>query len=395
MSSIKKLLIVTKEYKCSQNLKVGGTGVFYKNLCEEFAKNGISPHVFLISKKKFDLIENGVTIHSIKDIFKGNPFLEIIRSLTGKIAFLENLHFKIYLFEKKLIKNKIQNYINKNHHDFDIAETHDFDGLALSIPENLTSVIRCHGSWSVLERYFGYKKVHKGRIFCEQVAMQKAKNVIAISEYNRRINKELFGINDAELIYNGIDENFYKPILNSEIIPQSIFYFGNVSYEKGADTIIEHFVKIKKKYPKSTLHFVGNPNGYEKHIPQIISELYVRNSIVFHGSKNNHEMVELLSKADVVCFPSKGENFSLSLLEVMALQKPVICSEIDSFTEIIKDSENGMIAYGDNFYKKIDLLFESFALKNTIATNARETVKQNFTINKLIAKTLYYYKKIK
>ena len=106
-------------------------------------------------------------------------------------------------------------------------------------------------------------------------------------------------------------------------------------------------------------------------------------------------MVELLSKADVVCFPSKGENFSLSLLEVMALQKPVICSEIDSFTEIIKDSENGMIAYGDNFYKKIDLLFESFALKNTIATNARETVKQNFTINKLIAKTLYYYKKIK
>lgn len=394
MKEIKSILIVTREYKCSQGPKVGGTGVFYKNLSAELVKRGISVHVFLISKYAFTAEEDGVKITSIKDIFKANPVLELTRSFTGKIKALEQIHFSTYISEKKKISNTISAWIEKNNLHFDIAETHDFDGLALAIPEHIPYVIRCHGSWSVLEKYFGYKKVHKGRIFCEQQAFKKSKNIITISKYNETINKSLFAIKDPKLIYNGIDEKFYKPLHNAEIIPQSVFYLGNVSFEKGADTLINAFIKLKQNYPQSSLHFIGNPNHYPAYVSENIQDPETRTSIHFHGNKSGSEVVQLISQAEVVCFPSKGENFSLSLLEVMAMQKPVICSAIDSFKEIIEEPVNGLIAAEENFHEKIGLIFEDGDLKDRLALNARKLIEVKFGIDKMVDETLRYYQEI-
>ncbi|AZA48280.1 glycosyltransferase family 1 protein [Chryseobacterium carnipullorum] len=394
MKEIKNVLIVTREYKSSRTPKVGGTGVFYKNLCTELVKRGISVHVFLISKYTFDLEEDGVNIHSIKDIFKANPLLELVRSFTGKVKTLEKIHFKTYLSEKRIISDTIHTWIKKNNLHFDVAETHDFDGLALSIPKGIPYVIRCHGSWSVLEKYFGYKKVHQGRIFCEQEAFKNSGNIITISRYNETINKNLFGIKNSKLIYNGIDEKFYKPEDKPEMIPHSVFYLGNVSYEKGAETLISSFIKLKKDHPEASLHFIGNANHYPEYITEHIEDTKTRNSVHFYGNKSAAEIVQLISKAEVVCFPSKGENFSLSLLEVMAMQKPVICSSIDSFKEIIEEPVNGLIAEEENFHEKISLIFKDKDLRNRLSLNARKLVELQFGIDKMVDETIRYYQEI-
>ena len=394
MKEIKNVLIVTREYKSSRTPKVGGTGVFYKNLCTELVKRGISVHVFLISKYVFDIEEDGVKIHSIKDIFKANPLLELVRSFTGKLKILEQIHFKTYLSEKKNISDQIDAWIRKNSLHFDIAETHDFDGLALSIPKEIPYVIRCHGSWSVLEKYFGYKKVHKGRIFCEKEAFKNSENFITISRYNETINKSLFGIKDPKLIYNGIDETFYKPAENAEIIPESVFFLGNVSFEKGAETLISSFIKLKKNHPQASLHFIGKPNHYPDYITENIHDMEIRNSVHFYGNKPGTEIVELIGKAEVVCFPSKGENFSLSLLEVMAMQKPVVCSAIDSFKEIIEEPVNGLIAEEENFHEKISLIFKDNDLRNRISVNARKLIESKFGIDMMVDETISYYTEI-
>lgn len=394
MKEIKNVLIVTREYQSSRTPKVGGTGVFYKNLCAELVKRGISVHVFLISKYTFDIEEDGVKIHSVKDIFKANPLLELLRSFTGKVKAFEQIHFKTYLSEKKIISDTISGWIKKNNLHFDIAETHDFDGLALSIPKTIPYVIRCHGSWSVLEKYFGYKKVHKGRIFCEKAAFKESKNIITISKYNETINKDLFDIKNPRLIYNGIDEKFYKPEEDAEIIPKSVFSLGNVSFEKGAETLINSFIQLKKNHPESSLHFIGTPNHYPAYITEHIPDNETRNSIHFYGNKPGPEIVQLISKAEVVCFPSKGENFSLSLLEVMAMQKPVVCSSIDSFKEIIQEPVNGLIAEEGTFHEKISLIFEDDDLRNRISLNARKLIETRFGIDKMVDETIRYYQEM-
>lgn len=391
---LKNILIVTKEYHCSLNENVGGTGVFYKNLCEEFAKRGLQPYVFLIGRKNFDIIEKGVTIHSVRDVFKSNFLLETARSLSGKISLLEQFHLKIYLKEKKIIQKKINSWIRKNSLHFEIAETHDWDGLALAIPEYIKSVIRCHGSWTVLKKYFGYEKVQPGRIFCEKKAIENFKNIITISKFNEKINRELFDLGHTKLIYNGIDVKFFKREASADQIEKSVFYLGNVSAEKGADVLLGNFIKIKEKFADATLHFVGKSNDFPEKVANEFSDLNFQKSVIFHGKKSQTEIVQLLSMAEVICFPSKGENFSLSLLEAMALKKPVICSDIPSFTEIILDKQNGMIACGNDFSTKVSEVFNDAELAEKIAENARKTVENHFTIDKMTNETINFYQTV-
>ncbi|KQR93861.1 hypothetical protein ASG01_08360 [Chryseobacterium sp. Leaf180] len=392
---VQNILIVTKEYHCSLNENVGGTGIFYKNLCEELAKRGFKPYVFLISRKNFELTENGVSIYSVKDIFKSKFLMETMRSLTGKISLIKDFSFKIYLLEKKIIQKKIRRWMTENALHFDVAETHDWDGLALAIPQNIKSVIRCHGSWTVLKKYFGYGKVKEGRIFCEKIAIENCKNIITISKFNEKINRELFDLGKTKLIYNGIDETVFNPDLKTEKISKSVFYLGNVSREKGADTLLENFIKIKDKFNDATLHFIGNSNDFPAKVSEINTNPKFRSSVIFHGKKSRSEIASLLSQAEVICFPSKGENFSLSLLESMAMRKPIVCSDIPSFTEIIKDYENGLIAFGNDFAEKVSVIFNDIELAEKISNSARKTVEDHFTLHRMIDETVNFYNTIK
>jgi len=76
------------------------------------------------------------------------------------------------------------------------------------------------------------------------------------------------------------------------------------------------------------------------------------------------------------------------------MQKPVICSDIESFKEIIQEYENGLIATENNFHEKIGLIFENNDLKNKISLNARKLIESEFGIDKMITETINYYKEI-
>ena len=89
---------------------------------------------------------------------------------------LEKLHFYIHELEKKDIAKQLQKHIKTNNLKIDIIEAHDFDGISLYINNKIPYTIRCHGSWSLLEKYFGYK-AEKGRVYCEKKALKKGKNI--------------------------------------------------------------------------------------------------------------------------------------------------------------------------------------------------------------------------
>ena len=195
---------------------------------------------------------------------------------------------------------------------------------------------------------------------------------------------------NPHLIYNGVDYEFFSPQNNAEIIENSIFYVGNLSEEKGADVALEAFALIKKVVPKATLHFIGNENGYRGKVKNNLKK-----DVIFYGRKESVEIRALISTAQIVIFPSKGENFSLSLLEVLSLEKAVICSAIDSFKEIIIDNENGMIAEDtEDFAAKAILLFNNSPLRSRLGNKGRELIVNRFGLDKQMDETIKYYAKI-
>jgi glycosyltransferase involved in cell wall biosynthesis len=393
MKSVNHVLFITKEFQSEFQKSTGGTGVFYKNLAEALVGKKIHVSVFGSSKKPFTIENDQISLHFVKDYFKKYKLMELLRSVSGKIPFLERIHYKIYDREIQYLEKELSKFIQNK--KIDIIETHDWEGIS-RVAENLKTpyVIRCHGSWSVLSRFFGYKAA-KGKMYNERKAFKNADNIITVSQNNEKMVREIFGDKNYPLIYNGIDTDFYKPQPNIQTETKSIFYLGNISPEKGAETALDAFIKVNSKEADSTLHFIGKETKFTDQLKEKITVHKLEQKVFFHGKRNPDEVVKLISKAEVMLFPSKGETFGLALVEAMSMEKPVVCSDLNVFREIVLDGENGLIAGSENeFADKILEVFSNKLLASDLAKNERKTVIEKFSLHTMTEKTIEYYSKI-
>jgi glycosyltransferase involved in cell wall biosynthesis len=385
------LLFLTREYKHQNLPTAGGTGNFVAHISKELVKKGHTVYVFGISKKNIDFEDFGVKVKFIKSLFKKNLIFNFLRSVSGKIPFLEKFHFYIHKLEKKEIAKQLYKYIDTNNLEIDIIETHDFDGVSLYLDNRIPYIIRCHGSFSILKKYFGFK-AEKGRMYCENEAIKKAKNIITISKFSAMANQELFGIESSKHIYNGVDTDLFAIKKNTSVIQKSIFFFGNTSIEKGADVLISIFMKILETEPEASLHYLGKETIYIEGLLKIINKQNIKDKVNFYGIQQHAEAIKILSQAHIVIFPSKGETFGLALCEAMSLSKPIICSNIDSFKEIIQNKQNGYICETESEYVNYTInLLNNPDLCTSIGESARQTIEKNFSLKKMVNETEEYY----
>lgn len=378
---MKNILIFTKEYQHSPLINCGGTGIFYKILSEKLSQKGYNVIVFTIHNKPFDIVENGIRIVAIANYFKLNFFQKLKRSICKRLGFNDieqETHEKEHLY----ITKQLQNFISKNQLNIDIIETHDWEGVSLFFSKlNIPYIIRCHGCWTILEKYFKYNASNKVKI-TEAKAFAKAQNIIFISDYNQKIYSETFNISGT-LIKNGIDVQDFNPS-KEKPNEQSIFFFGNATPEKGFDICLNTFYNILKKYPNATLHIIGRYNKKINHP-----------NIIYHGFLTNEKLKATLDKGKIFLFPSIGETFGLSICEAMAMEKVVIASDIPSFNNFITSGENGFIAKNnDDYYKYIELLFNDYNLQNEIGIKARKRIIQDYNLDNTITETIDFYKSV-
>ena len=387
------ILFLTKEYYHEKLPSSGGTGRFISNLSKSLVNEGHNVFVFGLEKKSIFIDDFGVKVTYKKNKLLRNHFYKLCKSISKKVSFLKKYHDEILKSELKLIVKELDNFILKNNLQIDIIETHDFDGVSLFLDKKIPYVVRCHGCFTLFHTYFNVA-VKEHVLNWEREAFNKAENIITISKYSESLYKELFHFSKAKLIYNGIDTEKFKNI-EGDLIPKSIFYLGNTSIEKGADIAIKVFIELVKKEPNATLHFIGRETGYTNDLLQIIADNQLTEKVFFYGFQPVEEIVKLISKAETVIFPSKGETFGLALCETMAIGKPVVVSNIGSFNEIIENKYNGIMANSiQDYIDSIVFLFENKQEAIKIGENARKTILEKFNQTNLLKETLDYYNEV-
>lgn len=378
---MKNILIFTKEYQHELLSDCGGTGIFYRNLAEQLAQKGYNVIIFTVDKNQIDHKEGKIWLYSIKK-FKHHFFYKLLRSI-GKKLNLSNFEQKIHEKEYSHITNCLQLFITKNKLNIDVIETHDWEGVSLFFSKlNIPYVVRCHGCWTILEKYFNYKASNRVKK-TEKKAFSRVKNIIFISEYNQKICTETFNISGT-LIKNGVDISHLSTTDEKQYIPYSLFYFGNATPEKGFDIALTTFYKILKDYPQTTLHIIGRYN-----------HKIIHPNIFYYGYLLNEKLIKTLNNGKIFLFPSKGETFGLALCETMAMGKVVIASDIPSFNNFIVSGVNGFIAKTPNDYENyIRELFNNEILQQNIGKNARESIIQNYNFDKTVQETINFYTRI-
>ncbi len=104
---------------------------------------------------------------------------------------------------------------------------------------------------------------------------------------------------------------------------------------------------------------------------------------------------ELLWASDVFAMPSLKEGLGVAALEAMASALPVIASDVGGLREVVEDDRSGIVvppADPKAIASAIGRLIESDELRSQMGAAARARVVENYSMDKMAARTLALYR---
>lgn len=111
----------------------------------------------------------------------------------------------------------------------------------------------------------------------------------------------------------------------------SLIYTGRLVPLKNVELLLRAFQICKTEIPDLRLSIIGDGNDKKR------LEAYVANNhlkdVKFWGNLEREKTLIKLSESDIFVFPSLKEGASWSLLEAMALKKPIVCLELNGIKE--------------------------------------------------------------
>ncbi|GLI18569.1 glycosyl transferase group 1 [Tepidanaerobacter syntrophicus] len=203
------------------------------------------------------------------------------------------------------------------------------------------------------------------------------------------------------IIYNGIDTTKFecvKGTLRKElnITPDTpiIGMVARLVPEKGYEYAINAFYRVIKDYPNALLVIIGS-GSLEKNLKNMCSELGIESNVIFMGYRQDVE--NLMADFDLFVLSSVSEGLGLSLLEAMALGKPVVATITGGIPEVIKDGTNGLLVQpGNDVYlaESIVKILSDKDLARRLGDEAKKTVVEKFSSKTMIEKTEKVYQEV-
>lgn len=144
------------------------------------------------------------------------------------------------------------------------------------------------------------------------------------------------------VVHNMVGEEFYYNPTYKNDNTLTFISTGRLVYGKGFDLLINALSQIQEKLPKKWRLYIVGGGELKNELQQQINQVRLEQHIHLLGQKNKEEIVQLLQQSDIFILPSRGENFSVAVLEALACGLPVISSICGGIRECI-DIHNGLL----------------------------------------------------
>jgi glycosyltransferase involved in cell wall biosynthesis len=197
----------------------------------------------------------------------------------------------------------------------------------------------------------------------------------------------------VSLIYNGVDLERYdhqEPCctLREEFAmePDSpiVGVVGRLELEKGHPTLLEAWPLVLDRVPKAYLLIVGEGSRLDA-LHQIAREQDIERHVIFTGRRD--DIPAVTAAFDVAVLPSYREAQGLTILEAMALSRPVVASNVGGIPEMIEDGRNGLLVPPHDppaLANAIVRLLTNHPLADMIGRAGHDTVHDRFCIQLMV-----------
>ena len=156
--------------------------------------------------------------------------------------------------------------------------------------------------------------------------------------------------------------------------PTSLLYVSTVSPYKHQSTVIQAVKNLTDRGFDFTLDIVGGDGGSLEHLLDLKAEVDPDSIFLrYHGEIDPIELQKFYSSADIAIFASSCENMPNILIEKMSYGLPIICSNKEPMTDILKDAGE-YFGVGDvaDLERKLEFVATSINRRDEMGRRARE-----------------------
>ncbi len=205
------------------------------------------------------------------------------------------------------------------------------------------------------------------------------------------------------VIHNGIDLRELDKIVSTlvgEQLPKSLGLnlgapvvgsIGRLIPEKGYETFIRAAKEILSSIPGISFLLVGDGPDRQR-LEKLADELGLREKFLFLGFQEHVQA--FLRSFDIFVLPSVHEGFGLTILEAMAMQKPVVATAVGGIPEVVANGESGILVTPQNpqgLAEAILTLLQERSKATEMGKKGRKIVEERFTLERMLKETEEVY----
>lgn len=329
---------------------VSGYSMRSKYVADNIARHGFSVKVFSSPIFSYDLqteTRDGV-----------NYF----RCLPGFPNAMKKMPFLKEFLTVKKIKQSIDKNWNSN---IGLIHAHSsalngFAGMVAAKKHGVPFIYEVRALWE--DAAVDQNKTHEGSLRYKFIRnfetniLKKADRITVICEglkddiVSRGIDE-----NKITIVPNGVDSNIFKPLTKDKELVKKyslegfavIGFVGTFFLFEGLDILIKAAPLILGKNQNVKFLIVGG-GLEERRLKDMVIKLGLTKNIIFTGRVKHGDINRYYSVADILVYPRLSKRITelvtpLKPLEAMALEKPVIASNVGGLKELVKDGVNGML----------------------------------------------------
>ena len=210
----------------------------------------------------------------------------------------------------------------------------------------------------------------------------------------RKIEDERYVGAPISLVYNGVDLERYdhqepcctlKDEYGMEPSAQIVGVVARLEPEKGHATLIDAWPAVLRSCPDAYLLIVGEGSRCDA-LTEQAAELGIGHRVVFTGRRE--DVPAITAALDVAVLPSYREAQGLSVLEAMALSRPVVASNVGGIPEMIEDGVTGLLVPPRDPGALADAIVRLLAdhqLADVLGRAGHDLVHRRFCLEQMVA----------
>jgi glycosyltransferase involved in cell wall biosynthesis len=240
----------------------------------------------------------------------------------------------------------------------------------------------------IISRFFMPAFINAIRKYAKIVAVSDSAHSHVLSLIKNR------HVPDFSVILNGVEDHYSGNIRKTDD-KTHFASFCNLTKNKNISFAIKGFnALLKRGISNFTYGIYGNGPEYKKLRNYIQSER-LQNHVFLKGTVPRNKVFPIFEEYDAIIALSFSEGLSLVAIESQMMGKPLLCSHINSFEEILNNGYNGYFFDNndlEDFVDKIVNILNNPDRIKELSYNSRKRYLSRFTIKMMAEKYLDSYR---